>query len=200
MKKRIFFIAAMVMTATAFSQQTEFGVRAGTNISRWNISSIGSDIKTSSNAGLEAGLLADLYISRSFSIQPEAIFSMYGTKFNSGGSSIKYTVNYVNIPVLAKYHLPQGVAFFAGPQLGILLSAKGKIEGEDKQDVKNYLKSTDVFGVIGAEYNSSIGISVGVRYNHGFVNIYEEEEGSIKNSSFGISFGYKLKPRQKKSH
>lgn len=197
MKHRIFFVAAMCMTAAAFSQQTEFGVRVGTNISRWNISSVGSDIKTSSVAGLEAGLLADLYVSPSFSIQPEIIFSMYGTKLNSGGSSIKYTANYVNIPVLARYHMPQGIAFFAGPQVGLLLSAKGKA-GEDKQDIKDYLKSTDVFGVIGAEYNSPIGVSVGLRYNHGFVDIYEQGEGSIKNSSFGISFGYKLKPRQKK--
>jgi hypothetical protein len=198
MKQRIFFIAAMFMTATAFSQKTEIGVRAGTNISTWNLSSIGSDIKTSSNAGLEAGLLADLYVSKSFSIQPEVIFSMYGTTFSSGGNSIKYAVNYVNIPVLAKYHMPQGIAFFAGPQLGLMLSAKAKADGEAKQDIKNYLKSTDVFGVIGAEYNSPIGVSVGLRYNHGFVNIYQEEDGSIKNSSFGISIGYKIKPRQKK--
>jgi len=199
MKHRILFIAAMFVTAVSFSQQTTFGVRAGANISRWNITSIGSDIKSSSLAGLEAGLLADLSVSRSFSIQPEVDFSMYGTKFSSGGSSIEYRVNYINIPVLAKYHLPQGVSFFAGPQLGLLISAKGKIEGEEKQDIKNYLKSTDVFAVIGAEYDSPIGVSVGVRYNHGFVNIYEEEEGSIKNSSFGISLGYKLKPRQKKA-
>jgi hypothetical protein len=199
MKYRIFFITALCMTTVAFSQKTEFGVRAGANISRWDVKATGSDLSASSLAGLEAALLADLYVSQSFSIQPEIVFSMYGSKFKSGGSGIEYKLNYLNIPVLAKYHLPQGIAFFAGPQLGLLLSAKGKADGEEKQDIKSLLKSTDVFAVIGAEYNSPIGVSVGLRYNHGLVNIYEQEEGSIKNSSFGISFGYKLKPRQKKA-
>jgi Outer membrane protein beta-barrel domain len=199
MKYSMFFIAAMCMAAVAFSQQTEFGVRAGANISNWNVSSSGSDLTTSSIAGLEAGLLADLHVSRSFSIQPEIIFSMYGSKIKSGGAAVEYRANYLNIPVLAKYHLPQGVAFFAGPQLGMLLSAKGKLDGEDKQDIKNLLTSTDVFAVIGVEYNSPIGVSVGLRYNHGLTNIYEQEAGNIKNSSFGISFGYKLKTRQKKA-
>jgi hypothetical protein len=188
----IFFAAALFYSAPLFAQKTTFGVRAGVNISKWNFAEEEAGYRARSKAGLEAGFLADIKLSKQFSLQPELLYSRYGTGLASQGESVKYNVNYLVIPVLAKYSLRgNGLSFLAGPQVGFLLSANYKYQGT-KNNLKEYLNATNFFAVLGADYTFPIGISVGARYNFSLGEIQKEGETKVRENSFGISAGYNL--------
>jgi len=71
------------------------------------------------------------------------LFSTQGTTIEGydGDSNNNVKLNYLNIPVLAKYYITDAFSVEAGPQIGLLLSAKSR--GEDIGDL---YKSSD-FGL-----------------------------------------------------
>jgi hypothetical protein len=78
----------------------------------------------------------------------------------------------------------------AGPQIGFLLSAKRKDDGED-EDIKDLFKSTD-FGFnlgLGADFGK---LNASARYCIGLSNIADDEDVEIKNGVFQIALGLKL--------
>lgn len=200
--KQISVLVALFFSASAlFAQQAKIGVKAGVSVPKWNVSSdFSSGLSISSYPGLEIGVLGDFPISKSVSIQPEISYSSLGTKMSSGGDNVKYRLDYITVPLLAKYSLPNGFGIYAGPQVGFLLSAKGKFSNSgEKEDVKSALKSTDFFITFGTEYNFQNGIAVYARYNHGLVNIYDiDADGSIHNTSFGFGLAYKINAPKRK--
>ncbi|MBN9383970.1 MAG: PorT family protein [Chitinophagaceae bacterium] len=172
-----------VFTATVFGAkaQIQFGIKAGANFA--NVSNTpGSKTLVSFNGGA----LVKIPLVDALSLQPEVVYSGQGAKFDGG----KITLGYVNIPVLAKYTLPVGVFFETGPQLGILLSAKQKVDGGSDTDIKSSLKSTDIAWAFGAGYViPDINLGVDVRYNLGLTNVIKDG-GSSKNGVFQVGVFY----------
>src|ERR1700749_475310 len=129
--KKIMLTAAAVM-AFAFSnaQETKFGVKAGLNL----VTLTGAVEDASAKVGFNAGGFAEIKLSEKFAIQPELLFSTQGYKYKETGSDADYSyeeklnLGYLNIPVMAKFYVAQKFSIEAGPQLGILLSAKAKVE------------------------------------------------------------------------
>ena len=58
--------------------------------------------------------MAEIPIANRFSFQPELLYSGQGSSVN---------LNYLNIPLMAKYNLTKEFSLEAGPQIGFLLSA-----------------------------------------------------------------------------
>ncbi|MEO8236869.1 MAG: porin family protein [Flavobacterium sp.] len=157
----------------------------------------GDDIEdNSSKVGFLVGGFAEIKLSEKFAIQPELLFATQGTKFEAdgGGDDLKYNLDYLNVPVMAKFYVVDKFSLEAGPQIGFLLSAKAKA-GDEDENVKDSFKSID-FGVnFGAGYDFTENLSAGIRYNLGLANILDTEEGNdtkIKNSVFSLSVGYKF--------
>jgi outer membrane protein with beta-barrel domain len=204
--KKIMLTAVAVM-AFAFSnaQETKFGVKGGLNLSTLT-GDVADD--TSSKIGFHVGGFAEIKLSEKFSIQPELLFSTQGYKYEENDSEFDYSyeeklnLSYLNIPVMAKFYVAEKFSLEAGPQLGILLSAKGKVEERigdvtvsEDHDVKDAYESID-FGVnFGAGYDFTENLSAGLRYNLGLTNIAKSEDGQdykINNSVFSLSVGYKF--------
>ena len=82
--------------------------------------------------------LPDIICRKIFPYSPNLGFSSYGSKVSDEIEKIEYKLKYLTMPVLAKYSLPGGVTFFAGPQMALLLSSKGELEGHET-DVKEYV-------------------------------------------------------------
>ena len=185
--------AAVLAFAYTNAQEVKFGVKGGLNIA-----TLGGDAEDAKSlVGFHVGGFAEIKLSDKFAIQPELLYSTQGAKFEGTDGDADYDdkLDYLNIPVMAKYYVAEGFSLEAGPQIGFLLSAK-----EDGEDVKDFYKSID-FGVnFGAGYDFTENLSAGVRYNLGLSNIYdfpEEAEdffGDVKgnNSVFSISVGYKF--------
>ena len=184
--KKFFLVAAITAVGFASKAQVTFGVKAGLNISSWT----GDDADgASSLAGFNAGGQVNIPVSSQFSVQPEVTYSGEGVKFDGG----KYTTNYINIPVLFQYNNPSGFFAHVGPQIGILASAKAKIDGAGSTDAKDAFKSTNFSAVIGAGYKLANGLGFNARYNLGLANIIDADGVSVKTSVFQVgaffSFG-----------
>ena len=95
---------------------------------------------------------------------------------------------------MAKFFVAKGFSLEAGPQIGFLMSAKVKADGESA-DIKELYESID-FGLnFGAGYDVSENINIGLRYSLGLSNILKVEEGDdskLNNSNIAIAVGYKF--------
>lgn len=145
-----------------------------------NLSSL-SNVDGSTIAGLNAGVSLEMLFSEKFGIEPGVLFSMQGTKI----SSKKTHLDYINIPIYAKYYVWHGLNVFAGPQVGFNVRAK-----HDGKSVKDRIRTAD-FGLgLGAGYQFEWGLMVSANYNFGFVNI--EKSTKTKNGVFQLNVGWRF--------
>lgn len=195
MKRIILSIMACMIFGFVNAQSTRFGVKAGLNIS--NFTGYQEDVK--SLTGFHVGGFAEIKVAKKFAIQPEFLFSTQGTIIEGydGDSNTTLKLNYLNIPVLAKYYITDAFSVEAGPQIGFLLSAKARGE-----DIHELYQSTD-FGLnLGCGYNFTENISIGFRYTIGLTNVNDVPDeyqdypdlygASFKNSNFALSLAYKF--------
>lgn len=188
MKKLMFFAAIAVFgLSNLSSQEVTFGVKAGVNFASLSgDDSDGLDSKTS----FHIGGVAVIGISEKFAVQPELVYSAQGAKESFEGIDIDYNIDYINLPVLAKFYVAEGFSIEAGPQVGFLMSAKVEAEGESV-DLKDDLKGIDFSGAIGVGYKMDSGLNFAARYNLGLANIADfDGEGDLKNNVIQISIGY----------
>jgi hypothetical protein len=83
-----------------------------------------------------------------------------------------------------------GFRIEAGPQLGILTSAKTKV-GSNNLDVKDNFNSTDIGLTVGMSYvKPSTGFGYDIRYNHGLTNINSSDVDVNYNRGFQFGFFY----------
>jgi opacity protein-like surface antigen len=192
---RKIILSAIAVMAFGFmnAQETRFGVKGGLNIS----TVVGGDVEnTKSLVGFHVGGFAEIFVVNRFFIQPELLFSTQGTKVDGPfGTDGDLKLNYLNIPVLAKYYIvDKKFSVEAGPQLGVLLSAKAEDE-----DVKDFTRSVDFGFNIGAGYSFTENLSIGLRYTIGLSPISDEDidseedyYDSAKNSNLALSLAYKF--------
>lgn len=193
MKKLALVLLAGISFASA-NAQFQFGVKAGANFATLSGSDV-VDAKTLFN--LNVGAFAKLPIDRRWSLQPELVYSGQGARFDDGSAgTLSDHINFLNVPVLLKYSHGSGFFLETGPQLGFVLSANEKVEG-NSTNVKSLLNSSDfawVFGVGCKIPASRLGIDL--RYNVGIANIEDRnhtgETGSIRSNVFQLGLTYVL--------
>jgi len=204
MKKIILTVAAVMALSTAAKAQdtnsgnVKLGIKAGLNVATLTGEDVSDDVK--SRVGFHAGVVAEFKVAPNFSIQPELLYSQQGAKIDTFEESFNVEttlkVNYLNLPVLAKYYIIKGLSIEAGPQIGYRLSSKMKVEvpglGTDEIDFKDQTKSID-FGLVGGvAYDLPMGVFFQARYNAGLSKINDDNDGSAKNGVFQVSVGYKF--------
>ncbi|MEN2402940.1 porin family protein [Flavobacterium sp. MC2016-06] len=189
MKKIILSTVAILAFGFANAQQTRFGVKGGLNLTTF---AGGNYWDAKSLVGFHVGGFAEIKVIERLAIQPELLFSTQGAKLDN--LDINSKLNYLNIPVLAKFFITKQFTVEAGPQIGFLLSAKN-----DGEDAKDAFKSTDFGFNFGAGYNFTDNVSVGLRYTVGLSNIadynaqdLEDYYDSPKNSVLALSLAYKF--------
>lgn len=206
--KKILFSAIVLATTYVNAQDVTFGAKLGLNVS-----SITGDVTDSKSLiGAQFGGFAEIKISDKFAVQPELLFSMQGAKSEYSDSDIDYSyseesktkLNYLNVPILAKYYVAEKFALLAGPQFGILMSAKEEYEfsenldgvtdsGSESIDAKEFYKSLALSFNLGASYSITENFFVDAKYNLGLSNVLKDADGvSQKNSVFQLSVGYKF--------
>jgi len=224
---RILVVACILgMVQCSFAQKlVEVGVKGGLNYSDLNLSKDGRLYSTKYHAGIgyHIGGYALMKLTKSFSIQPELLYSNQVQYFSTPNySNLKTTLNYINIPVMFKYYLTGSLNIQVGPQFGILASSKGdlnQIQGGNfagppifNQDLSNFLKSTDFSIAFGAGINFSANLNLTVRYTIGITDINKNSGGATfpgglqpsfstaytRNQVLQVSLGYALRKFGKK--
>jgi hypothetical protein len=202
MKKLILSLGLMAgVSVAAQAQSATFGVKAGVSLT--NVTGDGTS-SAKNIFGFHGGLIANFAVNDAFSIQPELLYSMKGTKqeesltFNGVTYSAKATArfHYIDVPVLARVNAG-GIFFELGPQVGFLAAANQKTEvsgagsGSSDDDIKSELKTVDFGYAAGLGYQLSNGPGIGIRYNGGFSDINKNSgSSSIRNSAFQLYLSY----------
>lgn len=198
MKKVLFFAVYLLFSMTVINaQDVKFGAKAGVNFA----SITGDDTDDlDGRTAIHLGVVAEIPISEKFSFQPELLYSAQGASQKSSFDEFDYeaeiNLDYLNLPLMAKYYVAEGFSLEAGPQVGFLMSAKAKVSGggeSEEEDIKDSVKGIN-FGVnFGVGYKLDSGLNFGARYNLGLSNDNDDSEfpdDTYKNSVIQLSVGY----------
>ncbi|MEO5602320.1 MAG: porin family protein [Cyclobacteriaceae bacterium] len=161
-------LSVFLIAGAATAQHANIGIKGGLNA---------YTLKTDDNSAADAkisfhvGLLGHFHITGNFALQPEIIYSVQGASYNMSGTDVRLNLNYINVPLLFQYMFDNGFRLQAGPQLGLLASAKSQVNN-NKTDVKANFETIDLGLAIGASYvNPSSNFGFDIRYNLGLSNI-----------------------------
>ena len=195
MKKILMVCAAMVLTTGAFAQ-VQWGAKAGLNLADFsNVDE--SKMKPS----FHVGVFADFSLGTYVSFQPELMYSRQGTflKETFDGETYKEWTrfDYINLPLMFKFHIAEKLSVDVGPQLGFVINAsyKGEYGGEtETEDIDSDMyESFDVSAAMGLTYRVCRNIDVYARYNLGFTEVFKSEAGDKhKNNVIQVGVGYRF--------
>jgi len=213
MKKTIIILCTLFLSANAIAQdqKVKLGIKAGLNLATLTLDE--SELDSSSKAGFTAGAMVEIPMAKKFSLQPEILYSQQGTKTSFSDSDVTNSnyestikLNYLNIPVMLKYYVIEGLSVQAGPQIGILLKANNKYQdnflGYDNQesfDLKEYSSGIDTSLNVGLGYQFKDKFYTDLRYNISYSNVFKDGDtnhfidNDMKNRVLQITIGYFFK-------
>lgn len=179
--------------------EVQLGVKGGVNFATVT----GDDYDSpDSRTTFNLGLLAEIPFSQRFSIQPEVYYSGQGFNIDSGNTAnpfendgkLEYKLDYIQVPVLAKVYLIEGLSVQAGPQIGFKVNENVDFNPSDdnnNNDVEiDKAKDIDFSVAAGLEYKFNNGFFIQGRYNYGVTELIKDQD--VHNSVFqaGIGFMY----------
>ena len=191
MKKVMLLAVALLAFCAAKAQPAvgdfNWGAKVGFNIS--NITNCDKN-----KLSLHLGAFAEKRYSDLMGASAELIYSRQGFRGKDKDLDVKYKtrVNYLNIPILAKFFVWEGLSVDVGPQFGFAINAKTKAK-VDGSSAKTKLKDFNVFDFsipIGVTYRVE-DIFVSARYNIGLTDVFDAGVNN-KNHVFQLSIGYNL--------
>ena len=186
MKKIIVSIVLVSLSfATVNAQNFHIGAKAGLNLT-----SLSGDFESAkAKTSFHFGGMVEIPILDKLSVQPELLYSSQGAKSKFDSDDI-IKLNYVTVPIMAKYYVWELLSVEAGPQVGFLLTAEREDDGQ-LEDLKDITKSVDIGVNLGLGYKLPMGLNFGLRYNFGRnINSDNDSSTKVKNSVFQISAGY----------
>ncbi|MCX7550447.1 porin family protein [Xanthomarina sp. F2636L] len=215
--KKVLLIAAVAVfgLSNVNAQEVSFGPKAGVNFATLTGDVEDNDLKV----GFHIGGALELMFTEKMGLQAELLYSLQGTKdsYSStetiGGvtyteeEETKLNLSYINIPVSFKYYVTNGFSVEAGPQVGILASAKADYEYTERvqgggfdetysesgdEDVKDMISSID-FGLnFGLGYKLDNGLNFSARYNLGLTNVLDVDgvDDKWNNGVIQLSAGF----------
>ena len=195
------------------------GVKAGLSLATLVEKSSGdfeligdSDTRT----GICAGGFLTFGVGTWLEIQPELLYAQRGAQYgvtvrdevgDSSDGTMKWNINYLEIPVLARVVLPVAgrfvPGFYVGPALALKLAARGKgpcdallVDCEEVDEELDWVAGSDFLLVFGTSFD--VGMSkarfvIDVRYQVGLTAINDPVSSSvpkIKNRAFTVTAGY----------
>jgi hypothetical protein len=200
--KSVLVVALLAAFSTVGFSQIRYGAKLGVNLSSMKLS-FDSGMDFGSRVSPVLGGFAEYDLSDKFALQAELVYSMEGSSVSGtmaewDGDELveyevdgKYKLDYLNIPLLAKYKFGNGLSLLAGPQFGFLMSAKAG--DEDFEDVKDDFNGMNTSLAIGAAYELESGLGFDLRYNMGLSNIGKDMgDETLKLNTIQISAFYKF--------
>ncbi len=191
MKKSLIAIIPVILTLGIFTNsaraQAGFGIRGGVNF----------PTLTNTDVDSHTGLLLGLYFDAPLAddillLQPAVFYTQKG--FEAG--DLSYRIDYIEIPIQLRVNIvnPSGVLpfIYAGPYVGFKINTDFPGEGASTPAAEINFNNGD--NVNNTDFGISVGggldfghINLGVRYDAGLTDVFNNEDG--KNSVFSIVAG-----------
>jgi hypothetical protein len=200
--KKAYLLGALLFGGAAAHAQISVMPKAGISLAQVHYDSEPAGQKQ--KLGFVGGVAMPIVLGQSrFAIQPELLFVQKGERYETGGRETKTTLNYLEVPVLAKFIWGGETiqAFLnAGPSLGLGLTGKSKIEGgrevdvrfgDAKNDGRIYREQRFDFGL---QFGGGVGLGLGTgqlqaeaRYGLGLSDLDNVES---TNRTWAFTLGY----------
>ena len=196
MRKIVLFLLFLPLFILTSCGCHSYGLKAGLNAS--NIRGDDTD-NLDPRIGFHFGGFGEFCFDEVVAIQPEVLYLQQGAKYSdSDGYDGTLKLDYINVPVLAKFSLGENFAIEAGPQASILISAKDEYESSNDSgtdNIKDGIKNIDYGASFGLSYDFNSGYVLGARYNLGFADINDFsglESFKNQNGVFQLYVGFKF--------
>ncbi len=201
----LFILAVSVCSSATYAQSRQrwsFGPRAGLNLSNFR----GDVQNTKLLPGFYAGLGAMYSDDSRFGFSVDALYSQRGARFDVPASQFNVPikadirVNYIEVPVLARYFLTDGGSFrpniFVGPSVALRTGAKTTNKSGSNStttDSKEFYRPAELGLSAGFQLNFRAGdrqrLTVDARYTLGLTDITEDAT-EVRNSTISVGLGY----------
>jgi hypothetical protein len=179
--KKLLILPLIVISSGLFAQNFQFGLKAGANISNFTNTSF-SNFDNKAAVGFHGGAFLSLLLGNHFAIQPEAMISTQGAKFENADDVAQngnYRLTYLAVPVMLKGRFNGGFYLEAGPQFGFKLS-----ENVPNNTIENFAKDLDLGVGVGLGFHGKSGLGIGGRYVLGLSDVGDFETNEFANPSF----------------
>jgi hypothetical protein len=161
---RLLFVLVFLSSFSLSAQKQTYGVKFGGNTN--NI--VGDNTKfVSSTIGFHGGFFTEMFVAEKTAFQAEFLFASYGYEIENVENNSDVRLNYLVLSVFPKIYISKTISLDAGPQVGLLISAK---EGKGMNVGRSFYNRD--FGVnIGASYNISNKLVASIRYYVGLTDV-----------------------------
>ena len=198
----------------AGQSRMSFGIVGGLNLATWsegNLPAGETATPLENRTGFHGGLAASIPLGTSLFFQPQALFSMKGTRMSESVYTVELKLDYLEVPLFLGLRIPmQGSGIrpsvMAGPYIGIKMGCKLKTLGDglteevncDDPDLEADTKSTDFGLAFGAGVEVPMGsglLSLGARYTLGLSNLVDNPSAgdpTFRNGVISFGVGYFL--------
>lgn len=193
MKKQVvliaFLFAGYFASAQAWSEKVQLGLKGGVNFS-----SVTGDNFESPDArtNFYAGLVFEAPLSEKLSLQPEVFYSGQGFDITDepNQEDAEFQVGYIQVPVLLKAYLVDGLNIQAGPQFGFKVNEEVDFDpNNDGGDIdSDVVRDFDLGLTAGLEYKFVEKFFIQARYTYGFSQMIEDTD--VHNSVISAGVGY----------
>jgi len=200
--KNTFFTALILLVSSqiSYAQDARFGIIAGANASNWRGDFQDSEVVSGGLIAYNFGVFAAFGLNDSFSFSPRIQYSVQGYKSESFVRQINGEVlnvlevafrhGYVNVPLLFKLKVANGLKVHAGPQVGLFVDGTSKIVSATQGDSVGAKADFDLenkwdYGAnLGLSYHFNDKIFVEALYYHGLANITDNPDFGFDNKQY----------------
>lgn len=191
-------IAVIPLKSTA--QELHFMPKIGFTLA--DISHLQTKVRSGANVGLGAEYLFPNEIA---AVETGVYYAMQGAYIKGTVAGHYLTTflknDYLNIPVLAKAYVYNGINVFVGPQFSFNVKDKITMEYGGKElgkvNTTDFVENFDLAIMMGVGYQFESGLFVNANYNLGLLAVFKEDEFTItgENAAHTITDGLSTRNR-----
>ncbi len=218
------YVLILMVFAASFSQSVmaqEITLKAGALGSDWRGNGInvlntlvgvtGKFLSRSPYIGYYGGATVSIPVSEQVSIEPGLIYSQSGTSlkgelglkgidFLNINASASMVQQRIEMPVLLKADLGNGLQLMAGPQASYQLASKLRVQAgafgfnllNRSIDMSNSFEPLNVSAVAGLQYNLPNGLGIQASYEHGLTSIMKDRSAKVYTQSGRVGLSYRF--------
>lgn len=193
MKKFLLLFVFATISFSASAQYGEFyyGAKLGVNVANMSSKDQGEPV-----VRMNIGLTSDYRFNYRFALGTELFYSGTGTSMWANvdvdgkmkRDIVHFNLNYINIPVLAKVYLVEGLNLEVGAQVGFLVSSAINYRGSKEKQSSSNLNRVEFAVPVGLMYDFDNGLTVSARMQIGVTELVADDRNNI----ISVGVGYKF--------
>ena len=216
MKKLGYTIVAILsFVIQVNAQEIKSGFRAGVNVSDWggdvaqslgDLVDLTNVVDLQNSVGYHIGGYLIIPVNEQFSIEPGLLYSRKGLKLTQSILDVNVLnvraeaavqAHYLDLPIMAKFKLAEGLHIYAGPQMSYLVANRLKAQAgilgfnvSESFKIDSGFRKLDMALAGGVGYQFANGFNITAGYDHGLSSLDNNGNFDVYNRVVKASIGY----------